>query len=214
MIIPQQTIERYLWPASRVNWVTPGPKEVPIVPDYDREVRKKFFNPELRPSENSQKIQSIIEHWWLKEPITAYRLCLFFNTRKGDVFEQKEIVPTTTSVTFLKQMLSAWKEYFPQIPKPIVAKIFVPKGMYGLSPSLITKNHKREGEFILGIDRVFYVKDDPYNWKIGKEEYQFVNLGVSFAVEEETYQKYKNSKRMTYEQLIKNDEKVRQRKYN
>lgn len=214
MVITRQTIEAYLWPASRVNWVTPGPKEVPIVPDHDKEVRKRFFNPALRPSENSQKMQNIIQHAFLTKPIITFRLCLFFNIRKGDIFEQKEIVPTTVSLPFLKQMLSAWKEYFPNIPKPMIARISIPKGMHGLFPSLVTKKYKEDGEFILGIDRVFYATSDPYIRKVGKPKYQIVDLGVSFGVTEETYQKYKNSKHVTYEQLIKNDEKVRQRKYN
>jgi len=214
MTISRQTIQTYLWPASHVNWVTPDSAKTAVVPDHDKEIRTKLADPKLRPSDNSQKMQNIIQHVTLKKPLIAFRLCLFFNIRKGDIFEELEIVPTTISFPFLERLLAAWKKYFPDIPKPMIARISIPKGMHGLFPSLITKKHKRDGEFILGINRVFYAIDDPYIGKIGKEEYQIVNLGVSFAVTEETYQKYKNVKDVTEEQLIKNDEKVRQRKYN
>jgi hypothetical protein len=214
MTISRQTLEKYIWSPSCVDWVTPGPKEMPFIPDHNKEIRKKFFNPTHQPSGYSQRMQNLMEHCFLNRDIAAYRLCLFFNIRKGDIFEQKEVVSTTLSVPFLRQMLSVWKEYFPQIPKPMIAKIFIPKGMHGLLISLATKKYDREYEFILGIDRVFYMMDNLYPVKIGKEEYQIANMEVTFAVTEETYQKYKDVKNIKKEWLIKNDEKVRQRRYN
>ena len=213
MTISRQTIQTYLWPPSHVNWVTPDPAKTTVVPDHDKEIRRKLADPKLRPSDNSQKMQNIIQHITLKKPLIAFRLCLFFNIRKGDIFEELEIVPTTISYPFLEHLLAAWKKYFPLIPKPMIAKISIPKGMHGLFPSQITKENASEGEFILGTNRFFYATDDPYTRKVGREKYQVVNLGVSFAVTEETYQKYKNDQNVPYEKLIKNDEKVRQRKY-
>ena len=213
-MISRQTIQTYLWPPSHVNWVTPDSAKISIVPDHNKEIRNKLSNPKLRPSDNSQKMQNIIQHITLKKPLTAFRLCLFFNIRKGDIFEELEIVPTTISYPFLERLLAAWKEYFPLIPKPMVARILIPKGMHGLFPSQITKKHISEGEFILGTNRFFYATDDPYTRMVGKEKYQVVNLGVSFAVTEETYQKYKDVKNVTKEQLIKSDKKIRQQKYN
>lgn len=66
----------------------------------------------------------------------------------------------------------------------------------------------------MGIDRYFYAATDLYTHTLDGVEYQCINFDVSFAVLEETYQKFKNSKHITREKLVKYEKELKQKKFN
>lgn len=134
-MITRQLIEKYLWYPDHIKLSKPDPEGNSIIHDPEKEAMQRFKEGKSFLSNYSLHMQKIVDQYSLKQAIIVYRLCLFFGITKTDTFIYPNIVSATIHLTFLTHLLSAWNQTFPLLPKPIIARLFIPKGMPGFFPA-------------------------------------------------------------------------------
>ena len=179
------------------------------------EVKKRLESVDENDNDLQLKIQKLITSFELTKDVYVYKLLFIPELEDDDIFESQTIVSTTGNPKYLRKLIiQLEEEYKDMYPKCRIARIYLPKGISILHLPSVAGSPKDENEILLNNDLYYYVTDTGSVTSIRGIKYKVVDITASFAVEEETYQKYKNNPNPSLAALRKHDRKVKEKKLN
>jgi hypothetical protein len=209
---------KYAWEVSDIEFLTDEGTEELTSEEKDRmrreDIRQKLLAMDPDHSKLSYTIQSLITKNEVKSDMIAYRLCFVPDLTIGEVFESSDFISTTVSNSFLKQLVAQYQKVKKEFPKPYIARIFIEKSTPAVFPFLITNKDQEEFELLLNNDSIFFIQDMSEKVEIHGEVFDIIDLDVTFAATDETYERFKDTPDVPRKIIRKHNRLVKEKKYN